>query len=108
MGGLVLTPLTDEESKKCIIEADYIYEMHGGDQRIVWRRNAKEHIQFIESQLVNSMASVVGMERDQRRVPPMWDRRNRMLKVECRALAWYRVYNVLDFDGSEEEGVTDE
>lgn len=102
--GLVLTRLTDQEAEKCIIEADYVYETHGGDERIVWRRNAKEHIRFVQNTLDNFMARAVAMERDQRRVPPMWDRRNMTLKVEYRAVAWYRVYNVLEFDSSEEGG----
>ncbi len=105
--GKMLRVLTDEEAEGCFVEADYIYETHGGDQHIAWRRNAREHIGFVEEKLVDYMARVLRMETDEKRVPPTWDKRSRRLKLEYHAVVWDEGMERLDFDGSEDGGEID-
>ena len=99
----VLRELTEDEAKGCVIEADYVFEMHGGDQRIVWRRNVREHIGYVAATLGDFMRRVVAMENDEKRIPPTWDKRNGMLKLKYRALVWDERTERLEF-GSKEGG----
>ncbi|KAK0619701.1 hypothetical protein B0T14DRAFT_519701 [Immersiella caudata] len=86
--GNMLREMYDEEGEACIIQADYVREQHGWNERIVWSRKARDHIGFAAASLVDYMAQAVAMESNPKRVPLYWDARNRMLKLEFRALVW--------------------
>ncbi|KAK5662226.1 hypothetical protein OQA88_8131 [Cercophora sp. LCS_1] len=100
--GNVLRGLREEEMAGCVVEADDVLEQHGWDERVVWRKTAAEHVGYIRTRMNDSMASVVRMEQDVRRIPGVWDASRRCLRVEWRAAVWDEGVEWLDFYGEEE------
>ena len=70
--------LTDEERAELTVNADYLYETHGSDIRIVWTKNADEHLKIVEDNLVRD-ADWRGTR------PPIWDHARGRLKLKYQA-----------------------
>ncbi|KAM5385714.1 hypothetical protein ACJZ2D_000913 [Fusarium nematophilum] len=72
----VLRKFTEDEMDTFKIDADYLFEMHGGDWHIVWNKTAREHLKLVRDLIIRFVP-------DEK--PKCWDEKTRTLNLNIEA-----------------------